>query len=186
MGHTILRWERVGNFSFILTHRTGNQMERDYRVWGESYSYFPICGCVYFSWQGAALITKHLVFASRAVEASPVVLGKDSRCFRSPPCSPLLHTFLTPESHSDFPIPPLKWWPLLETSSILSTSYTLIESHCILYGFANNNFMDLLLLFKKTVASLRAETSWCFHFVLFCFLLIHITVPVNQTKQGNV
>ena len=122
MGHPILRWKRVGSFPFILTHRTGNQMERDYRVWGESYSLFPhVWVCVFF-WQVVALITKRLVFASRAVEASPVVLGKESKRFRSPPA--LHFCTLSWHQNSDFPIPPLKWWPFLETSSILSTSYT--------------------------------------------------------------
>ena len=150
MGHPILRWKRVGSFPFILTHRTGNQMERDYRVWGESYSLFPhVWVCVFF-WQVVALITKRLVFASRAVEASPVVLGKESKCFRSPPCPSLLHTFLTPEfwlSHSTS-----KMMTLLGNVFhliYLIHPYTLTESHCILYGFPNNNFMDLLPYLRR-------------------------------------
>ena len=141
--------------------------------------------CVYFSWQGAALITRHLVCASRIVEAIPVVLGKDSNCLRSPLPLP----FCTLSWHSSF---------YTKTSFLLSRSpFNMMTPWKLLPSYLSHTHRHTPWVIASYVVLLiiiswifffslrRLQLPWgqgphdVFHFVF----LVHITVPVNQTKR---
>lgn len=77
---------------------------------------------------------------------------------------------------------PSKMMTPLETFSIMSITHThtLLKSHCILSGIANNNFTDIFS--KKTVTSWGYEPHNIFHFICS---LVHIAVPVNNSTTGK-